>query len=206
MAETATSRAPIAITGIGILTSLGEGREENWRALTAGRSGIHRIGRFSVEGMRTTIGGSIEYLGIAEKETPYITLEIARRAVREALEQSAIGTTRRFPGRTLPRGAADRAGVADPPRDRPRGRRDELRRHDARPRRRIGAPASRFPERLRRRPAAERVRHPRHAGDRLDGMRLGGERDPARRRGDPARRGDRGARGRCRRLDPARSR
>ena len=98
MAETATARAPVAITGIGVLTSLGEGREENWRALAAGRSGIHRIGRFSVEGMRTTIGGSIEFLGIAEKETPYVTLEIARRAVREALEQSAIGAPGDFPG------------------------------------------------------------------------------------------------------------
>jgi 3-oxoacyl-[acyl-carrier-protein] synthase II len=98
MADMATSRAPVAITGIGILTSLGEGREANWRALAAGRSGIHRIGRFSVEGMRTTIGGSIEFLDIAETDTPHLTLEIARRAVREALEQAALGPIGDFPG------------------------------------------------------------------------------------------------------------
>jgi len=92
------ARQPVAITGIGILTSLGEGRETNWRRLSGGESGIHRIGRFPIANMRTTIGGSIEFLEDVGEETPQVTLEIARRAVREALEQAAIGAPGRFPG------------------------------------------------------------------------------------------------------------
>ena len=33
-------RPVVVVTGTGILTSLGEGKEDNWQALTAGRSGI----------------------------------------------------------------------------------------------------------------------------------------------------------------------
>ena len=55
-----TSGKPIAVTGIGILTSLGEGKAENWRRLSAGESGIHRLTRFPNESLRTTIGGSVD--------------------------------------------------------------------------------------------------------------------------------------------------
>ena len=37
------SRAPVAVTGIGVLTSLGTGKADNWSRLTAGQSGIHAI-------------------------------------------------------------------------------------------------------------------------------------------------------------------
>ncbi len=39
-------RPIVAVTGIGIVTSLGVGKAVNWAALTAGRSGIHAITRF----------------------------------------------------------------------------------------------------------------------------------------------------------------
>ena len=39
-------RPLVAVTGLGVVTSLGQGREDNWTALTAGRSGIHAINRF----------------------------------------------------------------------------------------------------------------------------------------------------------------
>ncbi len=94
----ATRRAPVAVTGIGILTSLGEGREENWRALSAGRSGIRRIGRFPLEGMRTTVAGSVEFLPIAETSTPHVSLAMGTRVAREALSQAGIGRIGEFPG------------------------------------------------------------------------------------------------------------
>lgn len=94
----ATRRAPVAVTGIGILTSLGEGREENWRALSAGRSGIRRIGRFPLEGMRTTVAGSVEFLPIAETSTPHVSLAMGTRVAREALDQAGIGRIGEFPG------------------------------------------------------------------------------------------------------------
>ena len=48
-------RPVVAITGVGVVTSLGRGVEENWTALTQGRSGIHRITRFPTDNLRTTI-------------------------------------------------------------------------------------------------------------------------------------------------------
>jgi 3-oxoacyl-[acyl-carrier-protein] synthase II len=33
----------VSVTGMGIITSLGRGKDGNWRDLTAGRSGVRRI-------------------------------------------------------------------------------------------------------------------------------------------------------------------
>jgi len=89
---------PVAITGIGILTSLGVGREENWRRLTAGHSGITRIRRFPIDHLRTNIAGTIDFLATDGQDTPLLTLEAARRVAREALGQSGLGRPGGFPG------------------------------------------------------------------------------------------------------------
>ena len=39
-------RPVVVVTGVGVLTSLGAGKQDNWRELTAGHSGIRRISRF----------------------------------------------------------------------------------------------------------------------------------------------------------------
>jgi len=89
---------PVAITGIGILTSLGEGREENWRRLSAGESGIKRIRRFPIDNLRTDFAGTIDFVAPETPDTPSITLEAARRVAREALAQSGLGRPGDFPG------------------------------------------------------------------------------------------------------------
>jgi len=89
---------PIAVTGIGILTSLGEGKAENWRRLSAGESGIHRLTRFPVEGLRTTIGGSVDFLPIDPLDNSNFSFEMARRAAQEAIEESGVGSPGSFPG------------------------------------------------------------------------------------------------------------
>jgi len=89
---------PIAVTGIGIITSLGAGKAENWRRLSAGESGIHRLTRFPIEGMRTTIGGSVDFLPLDPPETAHLSFEMARLATAEALEESGIGQPGHFPG------------------------------------------------------------------------------------------------------------
>ncbi len=43
-------RPVVVVTGAGVLTSLGNGKQDNWRELTAGHSGIRRITRFPVAG------------------------------------------------------------------------------------------------------------------------------------------------------------
>ena len=53
---------PVAITGMGMITSLGEGKDENWANLTAGTSGIKTISRFPVGELRTTIAGCVDFL------------------------------------------------------------------------------------------------------------------------------------------------
>jgi len=93
-----TSNKPIAVTGMGMVTSLGIGKEENWRRLSAGESGIHRLTRFPIDGLRTTIGGSVDFLATDSNDTPTITFELAREATQEAIAQSGIGTPGKFPG------------------------------------------------------------------------------------------------------------
>src|SRR5436305_15074001 len=47
----------VAVTGIGLITPGGCGREAVWAALTAGRSGIVRIEEFDTSSLRTNIAG-----------------------------------------------------------------------------------------------------------------------------------------------------
>ena len=47
-------RPIVAVTGVGIITSLGQGLEDNWNALSSGTSGIHWINRFPTDGLSTS--------------------------------------------------------------------------------------------------------------------------------------------------------
>ncbi len=49
----------VFITGVGLITSLGIGKEENWLKALEGRSGIGPIKRFDVSGCYTGFGGEI---------------------------------------------------------------------------------------------------------------------------------------------------
>ena len=46
-------RPIVVVTGMGVVTSLGQGKEDNWKKLTSGVSGIHRITRFPIDGLKT---------------------------------------------------------------------------------------------------------------------------------------------------------
>jgi 3-oxoacyl-[acyl-carrier-protein] synthase II len=93
---------PVAITGIGIITSLGRGRAENWAKLSTGRSGIHRLTRFAIDRLRTTIGGSVDFMALDPFTAPALSHAMAREAALEALAQCGIADERdgkrRFPG------------------------------------------------------------------------------------------------------------
>jgi 3-oxoacyl-[acyl-carrier-protein] synthase II len=81
---------PIAVTGIGMITSLGVGVAENWRRLTAGDSGIHRITRFPIDGLRTTIAGSVDFMKDDPITIPSHSYVMADRAVAEALGMAGM--------------------------------------------------------------------------------------------------------------------
>jgi 3-oxoacyl-[acyl-carrier-protein] synthase II len=91
-------RPVVVVTGMGIVTSLGQGREDNWKALTAGRSGIHSITRFPTEGLRTTVGGTVDFVDAEPFCAPALSERLADIAVGEAVEQAAIGVRGDFPG------------------------------------------------------------------------------------------------------------
>ena len=109
----AKGRPLVAVTGLGIVTSLGQGQDDNWAALTAGRSGIHAIRRFPTDGLRTRIAGTVDFLaGRAALRARAVASASPSAAAEEAIAQSGIGRQGDFPGRALRRGAAGRDGMA----------------------------------------------------------------------------------------------
>jgi 3-oxoacyl-[acyl-carrier-protein] synthase II len=91
-------RPVVVVTGAGVLTSLGNGKQDNWRELTAGHSGIRRISRFPVGGLRTTIAGTVDFVPVDEVSAPALSERIAEFAIEEAIAEAAIGRPGDFPG------------------------------------------------------------------------------------------------------------
>ncbi|WP_100959277.1 beta-ketoacyl-ACP synthase [Bosea sp. FBZP-16] len=91
-------RPIVAVTGLGIVTSLGQGKDANWEALTAGRSGIHRIERFPTDGLRTTIAATVDFLFDDPFAAPELSEKLATLAAEEAVAQSGLGADGDFPG------------------------------------------------------------------------------------------------------------
>lgn len=83
-------RPLVAVTGIGIVTSLGVGKEDNWAALTAGKSGISRITRFPVDHLNTQIAGLVNFLPSSDKGAGPLTYELAEVAGAEAIAEAGI--------------------------------------------------------------------------------------------------------------------
>src|SRR5208282_2246242 len=86
-------RPIVAVTGIGVVTSLGVGKSDNWARLSGGVSGIKRISRFATEGLRTTIAGTVNDV-YREAMTP---AELSERVALLAGEE-AIGIRSRQQG------------------------------------------------------------------------------------------------------------
>ncbi len=94
----ARGRPLIAVTGIGIVSSLGRGQADIWAAMVAGRSGIHAIGRFSTDGLRTRIAGTVDFLDTEPLVAPLLSARFATAAAEEAVAQAGIGSPGDFPG------------------------------------------------------------------------------------------------------------
>jgi 3-oxoacyl-[acyl-carrier-protein] synthase II len=93
-----TMGAPVAVTGIGVVTSLGTGIEDNWRKLTAGQSGIHRISRFPTDALRTTIAGTVDFVPVEPFCSTTLAERLADLVAEEAITQASIGAKGDFPG------------------------------------------------------------------------------------------------------------
>jgi 3-oxoacyl-[acyl-carrier-protein] synthase II len=90
-------RPIVVVTGLGVITSLGAGKDDNWRKLSAGESGIRTITRFATDGMKTRIAGTIDYLG-PQTCAAAMSETFADLATEEAITESGIGSRGDFPG------------------------------------------------------------------------------------------------------------
>ena len=91
-------RPIVVVTGMGVVTSLGAGKTDNWTKLTAGESGIRTITRFSTDGMKTTIAGAVDFLNVDPMTSAALSERLADMVAEEAIAQSNIGTRGDFPG------------------------------------------------------------------------------------------------------------
>jgi len=93
-----SGRPVVVVTGMGVITSLGAGKADNWDKLTAGKSGIRAIKRFSTEGLKTRIAGTVDFVPVEPLISPALAARLADLAVEEAVAQSGIGSKGHFPG------------------------------------------------------------------------------------------------------------
>ncbi|HEU4729185.1 MAG TPA: beta-ketoacyl synthase N-terminal-like domain-containing protein [Kofleriaceae bacterium] len=93
-----TTRA-VAVTGLGMITSLGVGTTVNWKRMLAGESGIKRISRFCTEGLPVHMAAAVELPGLGPEA---LILERSRVmgdvVVDEALAQAGVPAREPFPG------------------------------------------------------------------------------------------------------------
>ncbi|MGX9393339.1 beta-ketoacyl-ACP synthase [Nitrobacteraceae bacterium UC4446_H13] len=91
-------RPIVVVTGMGVVTSLGAGKTDNWAKLTAGESGIHTITRFPTDGLKTTMAGSIDFVSIEPFSSTDLSERLADLVTEEAVAQAGIGSKGDFPG------------------------------------------------------------------------------------------------------------
>ncbi len=83
-------RPIVAVTGMGVITSLGQGLKDNWAALTSGTSGIHKITRFPTDGLSTRICGTVDFIDIPAPNSVERSYAFARETTIEALAQAGL--------------------------------------------------------------------------------------------------------------------
>lgn len=93
-----SGRPVVVVTGMGVVTSLGAGKTDNWARLCAGESGIRTITRFPTEGLRTTVAGAVDFIPIEPFSSTDLSERLADIATEEAVAQAGIGRTGDFPG------------------------------------------------------------------------------------------------------------
>ncbi|MER8749161.1 beta-ketoacyl-ACP synthase [Mesorhizobium sp. M1050] len=86
-------RPIVAVTGIGVVTSLGVGKTDNWAALTSGKSGIHPITRFPIDQLNTRISGMVDFLPSSSQGASPLTYELAELAGLEAVAEAGLDSS-----------------------------------------------------------------------------------------------------------------
>ena len=81
-------RPVVVVTGLGVVTSLGAGKEENWKKLTAGQSGIHSITRFATDGLKTRVAGTVDFVPVEPMSAPALSEKLADIVAEEAIARA----------------------------------------------------------------------------------------------------------------------
>ena len=198
-------RPIVVVTGMGVVTSLGAGKADNWAKLTAGKSGIrahHALRHRRAEDPHRRHRRFRADRALLRRRAGRASRRDWRPRRRLPKPASAA---RRFPGTAVPRGRAgrDRMAAARRARAEHRGANDTISYDDLLRAARPGAFAP-YHDALQFGSVADHLAE--HFGTKGSPISLstacasGATRDPARRRGDPARRNRRGAVHRHRRL------
>jgi 3-oxoacyl-[acyl-carrier-protein] synthase II len=109
-------RRRVAVTGIGVVSALGVGRERTWQGLVEGRCGIGGVTLFDTAGYRSRLAAEIEdfqparYFSPLEQRRWSRSDQIAVLAAGEALEDAGLGNGQLDPQRT---GLVLGAGTSD---------------------------------------------------------------------------------------------
>ncbi len=91
-------RPIVVVTGMGVATSLGAGKADNWSKLVAGQSGIRTITRFPTDGLKTTMAGTIDFVPVDPFSSTDLSERLADIVTEEAIAQASIGSKGDFPG------------------------------------------------------------------------------------------------------------
>lgn len=91
-------RPIVVVTGMGLVTSLGAGKADNWAKLSAGESGIRTITRFPTDGLKTTMAGTIDFVPVDPFSSTDLSERLGDLVAEEAIAQSGIGSKGNFPG------------------------------------------------------------------------------------------------------------
>jgi 3-oxoacyl-[acyl-carrier-protein] synthase II len=91
-------RPIVVVTGMGVVTSLGAGKADNWAKLTAGESGIRTVTRFPIDGLRSTMAGTVDFVTVDPFSSTGLSERLADIATEEAVEQAGLGSKGNFPG------------------------------------------------------------------------------------------------------------
>ena len=91
-------RPIVVVTGMGVVTSLGAGKSDNWAKLSAGESGIRTITRFPTDGLKTTMAGTVDFIPVEPFSSTVLSERLADVATEEAVAQAGIGAKGDFPG------------------------------------------------------------------------------------------------------------
>ncbi len=176
-------RPIVVVTGMGIVTSLGIGKKDNWTKLTAGESGIKTVTRFPIDGLKSTMAGAIDFVTVE----PFSSTSLAR-TIRNRQQGQFSG-----PAVSGGRAGRDRMAAAAGSRSRRRQKGIRLFRYSARQRwRQVRRISPSFHVRLGRRSSRRNLRNQGIADLIVHRLRLRRDLDPARRGSDPARRSRRG--------------